>query len=76
MKENILPLCEWGKDTKIRLMLLGKTQAWLIEEVKERTGKYFDSGWMQKMLTGRATSKHKRAIIDQVLVEEEDKNVV
>lgn len=45
-------LSPFGKKIKIRLLDVSKNQAWLIEQVKERTGLYFDSSYMNKILTG------------------------
>lgn len=45
---------DFGKAVKIRLVELEKTQAWLIEQVKERTGDMsFDSSWLYRILTGK-----------------------
>ena len=42
-----------GQQVRIRLIELGKTQEWLIEQVKERTGDFFDSSYLHKLLTGK-----------------------
>lgn len=42
---------DFGKAVKIRLIEIGKTQTWLIEQVKERTGAYFDSSWLYRIMT-------------------------
>lgn len=44
---------DFGKAVKIRLIELDKTQEWLIEQVKERTGDYFDSSYLHRILTGK-----------------------
>ena len=44
---------DFGKAVKIRLIELEKTQDWLIERVKERTGDYFDSSYLYRLMTGR-----------------------
>ncbi len=44
---------DFGKQVRIRLIELGKTQEWLIEQVKERTGDFFDSSYLHKLLTGK-----------------------
>lgn len=46
-------LSEFGKSIKIRLIEKGKTQQWLVDEVKSHTGLYFDGGYLYKMLTGK-----------------------
>ena len=45
---------DFGKAVKIRLIELGKTQNWLIEQVVERTGDFFDSSYLNRILTGKA----------------------
>ena len=35
----------------------GKPQKWLEESVAEKTGLYMDSGYMYKLLTGKACSE-------------------
>jgi len=46
---------DFGKAIKIRLVELDKQQIWLIEQVKERTGLYFDDSYLHKIMTGSAT---------------------
>lgn len=49
---------EFGKAVKIRLVELEKTQAWLIEQVKERTGDMsFDTSWMHRILSGKLSGE-------------------
>lgn len=43
---------DFGKKVKHRLIDLGKSQEWLVGEVRRRTGKYMDSGYLSKILTG------------------------
>ena len=44
---------DFGKAVKIRLIELDQTQEWLIEQVKERTGDYFDSSYLHRLLSGK-----------------------
>lgn len=44
---------DFGKAVKIRLIEMEKTQDWLIEQVKERTGDYFDSSYLHRLLVGK-----------------------
>lgn len=44
---------EFGKAVKIRLIELNKTQDWLVDQVKERTGDYFDGSYLYRLLSGR-----------------------
>lgn len=44
----------FGAEVKIKLMKSsGKTQAWLIQEVKDRTGLYVDAPYMSRILRGK-----------------------
>lgn len=43
---------DFGKKVKIRLIELDKTQKWLIEQVSEKTGLFFDGGYLWKVLNG------------------------
>ncbi len=48
---------DFGKAVKIRLVEMEKTQEWLIEQVRERTGDYFDGSYLHKILTGQFSSE-------------------
>lgn len=41
------------KIVKHKLIDLGKTQRWLEEEIRNRTGLFVDSGYMHKIMTGQ-----------------------
>lgn len=45
-------VCDFGKEIKKRLVDINQTQGWLIAEVAQDTGKYFDSGYLQRILRG------------------------
>lgn len=45
-------LSDFGKSIKIRLIEMNKTQRWLVDEVKNTTGLYFDDGYLYKLLVG------------------------
>lgn len=49
-----MPLCDFGMTVKVRLIELGQTQKWLVEEVSSRTGLYFDAYYLHKVLTGKS----------------------
>lgn len=51
----------------MRLLDLGKTQNWLIEELKKKTGMFVDNSLLNKILTGRAKSKALEAAIDEII---------
>lgn len=48
---------DFGKAVKIRLIELDKTQDWLIEQVKERTGDFFDSSYLYRILAGKTPAE-------------------
>lgn len=45
-------LTNFGKEIKKRLLDIDQNQNWLIGRVKEKTGLYFDSSYMAKILNG------------------------
>ena len=58
-------LSDFGKDISKRLIDLDKPQTWLIEEVRSKTGLYFDDSYMYKIKTGQlSTPKIVQAIRD------------
>lgn len=55
----------FGKEIKKRLVDIERPQVWLIAEVKEKTGLYFDDSYLSKIMTGKlATPKIIQAIRD------------
>ena len=46
------PLCEFGKQIEIALIQMDKRNDWLIEQVKEDTGRYFDRSYLHNVKTG------------------------
>lgn len=72
---------DFGKAVKIRLIELEKTQEWLIEQVKERTGDYFDSSYLYRLLAGKTPGERgnngkpgKVEIIREILGISEEEN--
>lgn len=51
-----IPLCELGKTIKRTLDDRSETQEWLIAQVKDDTGLYFDSSYLHKILVGKAAT--------------------
>ncbi len=47
---------DFGKAVKHRLVDMDLSQNWLIEEVKKKTGLYFDSSYLQKILNGKSSA--------------------
>lgn len=54
---NLAITNDFGKAVKIRLIELDKDQNWLIEQVRERTGDYFDSSYLFRLMTGRTAGE-------------------
>ena len=50
--QEMAPVTPFGREIKHRLIDLNKRSAWLIEEVKEKTGLYFDSSYLYKIMIG------------------------
>lgn len=47
-----MAITSFGKSVKIRLIEMEKTQDWLIEQVRNRTGLFFDSSYLWKIMNG------------------------
>ena len=58
-------MSEFGKKVKKALIDMDKSQAWLIEQIKAKTGLYFDTSYMYKTLTG----KYENAVIVDAICE-------
>lgn len=56
-----------GKEIKIRLIELGKPQRWLIEEVKSKTGLYFDDSYLRKINIGTNSNPKIVSAIKEIL---------
>lgn len=57
----------FGKDIKHRLVDMDKSQTWLIEQVKEKTGLYFDSSYLWKVMAGELSTPKIVDAIKEVL---------
>lgn len=64
-------ITEFGKQIKKRLVDLEQPQTWLIEQVKEKTGKYFDSSYLAKICAGTLTTPGIVGAIKEILSLEE-----
>ena len=60
-------LTELGKKIKYALIERDKTQEWLISEVKKKTGLYFDSSYLNKILTGKNENEKVIFAIKEIL---------
>lgn len=50
---NLCKLTPFGLCVKTELLRRGREQKWLEEQVREKTGMFFDNGYMYKILTGQ-----------------------
>ena len=57
----------FGKDIVKRLIDIDKDQLWLIEQVKEKTGLYFDSSYLYKIRVGTLATPGVVAAIREIL---------
>ena len=60
-------ICDFGKEVKKRLVDINQSQAWLIAEVQRDTGKYFDSGYLHRILRGELATPSIVASIRKIL---------
>lgn len=58
---------DFGLCVKTELLRQGKTQEWLVEQVKAKTGLFADNGYMYKILTGQRNAPKIVAAICEVL---------
>lgn len=61
------PFTSFGEKVKVKLVILGRTQEWLIKEVAKNTGMFIDSSLLNKVLTGRVNSKRIISAIDEII---------
>lgn len=57
----------FGKEVKKRLIDMDKTQEWLYEQVTEKTGLYFDSSYLSKIMRGVYTPEKMVQAIREIL---------
>ena len=67
-----MAICRFGKIVKKRLVEIEQKQEWLIREVNNRTGLYFDTSYMHKILTGQNTNPKIISAIMEILDLPED----
>lgn len=63
----MVQLNDFGVCVKKRLIDLNQNQAWLIDSVKRETGKYMDNSYLNKLMTGKATSEPMVMAIKKIL---------
>jgi hypothetical protein len=57
----------FGKEIKKRLIDIEHPQAWLIEQVKKKTGLYFDDSYLYKIMVGTLKTPSIVAAINEIL---------
>lgn len=57
----------FGKEIKKRLIDIERPQAWLIEQVKKKTGLYFDDSYLYKIMVGTLSTPSIVAAINEIL---------
>lgn len=62
----------FGKEVKHRLIELDRNQAWLIEEIRTRTGKYCDSSLLNRIFRGEVAGSVKEAICEILEIKGEE----
>lgn len=60
-------ICEFGKEIKKKLVDIDQSQEWLMERVREDTGKYFDSWYLHRIMRGESTTSTMVASICKIL---------
>lgn len=45
-------LCNFGQNIEIALVKINRTNTWLIAQVQQETGRYFDRSYLHKIKTG------------------------
>ena len=64
---NLSKFSDFGLCIKTELLRIGKTQKWLEEAVKEKTGLFVDNGYMYKILTGQRNAPNVVEAICEIL---------
>ena len=64
---NMSKYSDFGLSVKTQLLQMGKSQKWLIEAIKEKTGLYVDRGYLYKIFTGQRNAPKIVEAIQEVL---------
>lgn len=67
MSELKRNLTEYGILIKCELLQQGKTQNWLIDEIKKKTDKYVDTSNLYKLMTGQIANSEISMAINEIL---------
>ena len=62
-----MKLSDYGKAIKMRLIELDKPQTWLIQQVRDETGLYFDDSYLWKILYGKVKTPSMVEAINTIL---------
>lgn len=65
-------LCDFGREVKFRLIDIGQSQKWLTEEVAKKTGLFFDSYYLHRILTGKSENQKIICAIKDILEMEDE----
>lgn len=60
-------LTDFGKEIKKKLIDMDRTQTWLIEQVREKTGLYFDDSYLYKIQVGKLSTPKIVSAIQEIL---------
>lgn len=60
-------LTVFGKEIKKRLVDLDQSQEWLIRKIREKTGMFFDSSYLYKIMIGERKAPSIVAAINEIL---------
>lgn len=58
---------DFGKKVKVALVEHSQTQEWLIAQVRDKTGLYFDSSYLNKIMTGKNENEKIVSAIKEIL---------
>ena len=64
---NCSKFTDFGLCVKTELLRQGKSQKWLEEQVREKTGLFFDSSYLAKIYNGERNAPKIRAAICEIL---------
>lgn len=64
---NCSKFSDFGLCVKTKLLQMGKTQRWLEEAVREKTGLFVDGGYFYKILTGQRNAPKVVSAICEIL---------
>ena len=69
-------LCQFGKEINHALVDINQPKEWLIEKVRQDTGKYFDRSYLHKIETGELATPGIVASINRVLQLDDNTNTI